>query len=122
MVSDLPFKFLHKTIIVHLVYCAVLWMNAGPAETGISEHYSPREIVTQIKMNYKKMCCAAFGDYIEASEDAIITNTMRPQTHPCIALGPSNNLQGSVKCIDLETGRVVTRRNFEILPMPDRII
>jgi hypothetical protein len=49
-------------------------------------------------------------------------NTLRPHTHPCIALGPSGNLQGSVKSFDLETGMVVKRHTVTELPMPDDII
>ena len=65
---------------------------------------------------------AGFGDYIEASTDKIITNDMKMRTHGCISLGPSGNWQGSQVCFDLETGRVVIRRNIEVLPMPDSVI
>ena len=34
--------------------------------------------------------------------DAIITNNMKSRTHPCIALGPANNIQGSLKCFDIK--------------------
>lgn len=47
---------------------------------------------------------------------------MEPRTHPAIALGPSGNLQGSVKFFSLETGCVLRRRNFIIIPMPKSII
>jgi hypothetical protein len=84
--------------------------------------FSPRKIVTQLKIDFAKHCRVSFGAYVEASEDADITNTMRPRTHPCLALGPSDNLQGSVNCFDLETGMVVKRRTVTELPMPDDII
>ncbi len=56
-------------------------------------------------MNYDKL--QQFGAYLEASRDETVTNTSRPWTHPCIALGPSGNVQGSTKCFDLLTGEVV---------------
>ncbi len=70
----------------------------------------------------KKDCRVLFGAYVEASNDAIITNTMAERTHSCIALGPSGNLQGSVKCFDLLTGKLVIRRTVKVVPYPDRII
>ena len=65
---------------------------------------------------------AGFGDYIEASTDEIVTNDMKGRTHGCISLDPSGNWQGSQVYFDLETGRVVLRRNIKVLPLPDCII
>jgi hypothetical protein len=47
---------------------------------------------------------------------------MTPRTHPCIACGPTGNLQGSVKFYCLATGRIIKRQNWTELPMPDNII
>ena len=52
----------------------------------------------------------------------IVTNDNTPRTHGCIALGPSGNLQGSLKCFDLETGKVVTRRIIKQIPWPERML
>ena len=49
------------------------------------------------------------GAYIEASTDAIITNVNNDRTHACIALGPPGNIQGSINCFDINTGRVLVR-------------
>ena len=65
---------------------------------------------------------AGFGEYIEASTDEIVTNDMKGRTHRCLSLGPSGNWQGYQVCLDLETGRVVLRRNIKVLPMPDSVI
>ncbi len=50
------------------------------------------------------------------------TNMMTPQTHEAIALGPTGNLQGSVKFYCIHTGRVLKRRSFTPMPMPDHVI
>ena len=47
---------------------------------------------------------------------------MKGRTHGCLSLGPSGNWQGSQVCFDLETGRVVLRRNIKVLPIPDSVI
>ena len=36
VVSDLPFKFLHKQVVIHLVHFCVMWLNAMPAEQSTS--------------------------------------------------------------------------------------
>ena len=109
-------------IVVHCIYFVVMMINGVPAEGGISEKFSPREIVTGRKIDMVKDCRAQFGSYIEPSKDADITNTTDERTHACLALGPSGNLQGSVKCFDLLTGKVIIRRTIKVLPIPGRIV
>jgi len=47
---------------------------------------------------------------------------MTPRTHEAIALGPTGNLQGSVKFYCIHTGRVLKRRSFTPMPMSDHVI
>ena len=65
---------------------------------------SPHELVLGRKFDVPKYACVEFGSYVEASYDHEVTNDMSDRTHGCIALGPSGNIQGSVKCFDLLTG------------------
>ena len=116
------FKYLHRLIVVHCLYFVTMMINAVPADSGISEKYSPHEIVTGQKLDMKKDCRALFGAYVEDSKDAVTTNTMDERTHSCIPLGPSGNLQGSVKCFDLLTGKLIIQRTVKTAPYPHRII
>ena len=104
VVSELPYNdCMSDQIVINLLYFVVFWMNAMPSTSGISEIYSPHEIVTGMKLDFKKHCRARFGAYVEASYDDVITNTMKDRTHACIALGPTGNVQGSVKCFDINS-------------------
>ena len=47
---------------------------------------------------------------------------MAPQMHQGIALGPTGNLQGTVKFYCLNKERVLKWHSFTPLPMPDRVI
>eukprot|EP00956_Cyclotella_meneghiniana_P038953 scaffold162906_cov46-Cyclotella_meneghiniana.AAC.1 len=125
VLSELPYKeCMPDVFIIFLLKFVILWMNAFPAKNGVSDEFSPREIVTGLRLDYKKHCQARFGAYVEASYDADVTNTMNDRTAPCIVLGPTGtgNVQGSVNCFNLETKKVVTRRTIKSLPMPDRVI
>ena len=122
VVSTLPYDLLHKQLVVHLIYFVVTWLNSFPAAQGISEKLSPREIVTQRQLSYETHCKAVFGSYVEAHDDHVITNTMKPRTRACIALGPSGNIQGTQKVFELSTGLVLKRRKIIPLPMPDSVI
>eukprot|EP00956_Cyclotella_meneghiniana_P009213 scaffold12647_cov40-Cyclotella_meneghiniana.AAC.2 len=96
VMSELPYKeCMPDVFVIFLLKFVILWMNAFPAKNGVSDEFSPREIVTGLRLDYKKHCQARFGAYVEASYDADITNTMNDRTAPCIVLGPTGNVQGS---------------------------
>ena len=55
-------------------------------------------------------------------DEPVPKNTMVWCTHEAIALGPTDNLQGSVKFYCIDTGWVLKRCSFPLMPMPDRVI
>ena len=94
-------------VVVRLVYFSATMLNVPVASGGISREFSPREIVTGKRFDTETQCRALFGEYIEASEDADITNDMSHRTQPCIALGPSGNIQGSIVCFQVKNAKIV---------------
>ena len=123
VISELPYKqCMPDVMIIHLIKFVTFWINAFVNENGASKVFSPRELLTGMKVDYEKHCQARWGAYIEASDDADVTNDMRDRTSPCVVLGPTGNVQGSVRCFNLETKKVITRRTVKELPMPDRVV
>ena len=115
------YQHLHKHILIRLVYFCILMINVIPAAKVISERFAPHEIVTGKRLNLKHLK-APFGEIIEASVDADVTNYIKGRTHPCIFLGPSGNCQSSQMCFDLEKVKVVLIRTITRLPIPERVI
>ena len=99
-----------------------MMLNETPSAQGISETFSPQVLVTQRVFDFDKMPKVEIGEYIEASTTDEKTNDMKSRTHELIALGPAGNFQGSLKCFDVETGKVVWCRTYKTLPISDRII
>jgi hypothetical protein len=120
--STLPFKAIPGRIIIELVYCADFWINAFPPSSGVSAFYSPRTIMTGMALDFAKHCKIPFGAYAEAHEEYQQTNTMAPRTPGVICLGPTGNFQGSYKMMCHQTGRKLTRKQLQELPMPESII
>jgi hypothetical protein len=89
---------------------------------GISQTVLPRELLLFWHFDYKKHCRVQPGTYCEVHDEPVPTNTMAWFTHKAIALGPTSNLQGSVKFYCINTGRVLKRCSFTPMPMPDRVI
>jgi hypothetical protein len=64
-ISVLPYKLLPKLVITELMHFCVMWMNSFPVKLGISEKWSPREIVSRHKLDAKMHCKVPFGAYCE---------------------------------------------------------
>ncbi len=61
VLNTLPFKKMPQVILIKLIYHIVLWLNAYPTKSGVSDTLSPREIVLQQKLNFKWHCKTRFG-------------------------------------------------------------
>ena len=91
MVNSLPFWYLHKQIVIFMVYYLTTFVNDVLVVEGIYRVFSPREILTKHILGFKKDCKAQFGAYVETSTDAIITHDTTSRAHKYLALGPSGN-------------------------------
>ena len=80
--ADMPVTHLHKQIVIHMVYFGQTMMNAFPAAKGISDRFSPREIVLGRPFDAERDLKARFGDYVEASVDADVTNDIKDALIP----------------------------------------
>ena len=122
MTSILPYNLLTKLMIIELMHFCVMWMISFSVKSGISEKWSPREIVSRHKLDAKLHCKIPFGEYCEVHADPDITNTMEPRTRWGISLGPTGNMQGSYKFLSLATGKKVTQRKFTEMPITNSVI
>ena len=109
-------------MVAALAEMVVLWLNNFAPKSGISEVYSPRQIVLGTKLDMKKHCKIEFGAYAQVHVENTPTNSMSPRTEGCICLGPVGNLQGSVYFMKLSTGHVVIRRQFTELPLTQDVV
>jgi hypothetical protein len=118
----LPYPKLTKMMVIELMHFCAMWMNSFPVRSGISEKWSPRELVSPTKLDAKLHCRAPFGSYCETHEDPDIKSMLDPRTKWEICMGPTGNLQGSYKFLSLSTGKKVIRRKFMEMPITDSVI
>ena len=71
---------------------------------------------------YNVHCKANFGQYVHVHHDPDKTNGMQNRTFPGIYLGPTGNMQGTVKVLVLNTGRVKKPNTFAEVPMPASVV
>ena len=122
VVNTLLFTYIQRRMKFEFIYFVTLWLNAFPVKSGVYETLSPREILLRWRMDAKKHCRVLPGSYCEVHDKPNPYNTTVSHTHKGIALGPTGNIQGSVKFYCLNTGRVLKRRAFTEIPMSTAVI
>ncbi|MEL6660938.1 MAG: hypothetical protein AAFR36_31085, partial [Bacteroidota bacterium] len=105
----LPYTAWPKLMIRSLALQSVLYLNIFPAKGGISQHYSPHQILHLRHFDYEKHCKYEFGSYVTVNNPLTRTNTNDSRSLDAIYLRPTGNLQGGHTVMDLETGAQITR-------------
>jgi len=119
---DLPFKRIPKLLTIWLVFNVVKLLNFFPPKGGISDTLSPKTIMSGETLDFKKHLCLKVGQYCQVHEEENPRNSQIARTRGAISLGPSGNLQGGFRFMALNTGKKITRRSWDALPMPDLVI
>lgn len=72
-------------------------------------------------VSYRKMR-ASFGAYAQVHESADRTKTTNPRTVGAIVLGMSESRSSYYEFMNLNTGKLLLRKNFTILPITDTVV
>ena len=118
--NTLPFTRLPGMLVVQMVSACNFWLNVYPPKDGVSRQINPRELITGIKIDFNKHIRAEFGEYVQVHEEH--DNSMQPRTTGAIATRPTGNTQGGFWFYSLTTGRMLDRRRWTALPMPQDVI
>jgi hypothetical protein len=119
VLHSLPFT-LPQSLLAWLVYYAVRQINIV-IHSGGPSGVSPREAFLGVKTDFTRDCRVGFGDYLEATNPHTHDNSMAARTQACIALLPIG-IQGTIRCLSLDTGKIINRDQFKVLPPPDTVI
>jgi hypothetical protein len=107
---------------IHIVLNAVQMLNFFPTKGGISDTLSPKTVVSGEALDYKKHLSLQVGQYCQVHEEDTPHNSQSPRTKGALLLGPSGNLQEGYKFMALNTGKKITCRSWDVIPMPDMVI
>jgi hypothetical protein len=93
-----------------------------PTKGGVSETLSPKTIVSDEKLDYKKQLSLQLGQYCQVHEEDNPIKSQIAKTKGAISLGPSGNLQAGLKFMALNSGTKIFRGSWDVIPMPDIVI
>ena len=83
---SLPFQATPKLMIKALAKRVVNFLNMFPPKEGISEHWSPRAIVTGKPLDYKTSCICPFESFVQATHEPSPSNTPAPSVQMAFIL------------------------------------
>jgi hypothetical protein len=118
----LPFDRIPKLLTIYIVLNAVKQLNFFPTKGGVSDTYSPKTIMSGETLDFKKHLCLQLGQYCQVHEEDTPRNSQISRTQGAISLGSSGNFQGGFNFIALSSGKKITRRSWNVIPMPDTVI
>jgi hypothetical protein len=118
--NTLPFTHMPPRLVIEMTKQAVFWLHSFPRIDGVSDHMSPREIMTGQRLDYARHCRFEYGEYVQTHEQH--DSSMTPRTIGALALWPTGNVQGTWYFMSLSTGRVLKQNHATQLPMPHEVI
>ena len=119
MCHHLPFTLTNLGITMCAMYC-VSRLNYEPSGTRVGGESSRTLFLGRNAVGTRDFRCG-FGDYVQCTTPTT-SNSMASRTEDCVVMLPTGNRTGSVKMLSLATGKIVTRDNFKVLPMPLSVI
>lgn len=120
IIAGLPYE-LGKNRMKDLVTYVVNRINTRRTKS-LTDNICPRSKMTGRKIDYKREFMLGFGDYVEAYDPKVKSNSMKSRSEPCIALYPSANISGSWILWNVKTETYVRRTHWKKLPIPDVLI
>jgi hypothetical protein len=104
------------------VFLALKLLKYFPTKGGISDTISPKTLMTGETLDYKKHLSLQLGQYCQVHEDDAPRNSQLPRPQGAICLGPSGNIQGGFRFLNLTSGQKITRRSWDNIPIPQTVI
>jgi hypothetical protein len=109
-----------KLLEIYCVYFCVQAVNNYITDGSI-DNSSPRQRFLGRKTDAKHDLRFIFGSYCHVTAPNT-NNSMKSRSEPCICLLSAGNLTGSVRMFSLQTQAVITRDNFNLLPIPTSVV
>lgn len=116
---QLPFTLTSLGMAMLVLFC-VSRLNYQVSEVGNFTE-SPRVLFSGRLTDGKLDSRVGFGEYVQCTVPNT-NNTMEARTEDCIAMVPTGSRSGSVKVMSISNGKMQTRDQFRILPMPLSVI
>ena len=107
-----------------LFICCIVWaLNYLPTTVNVN-NISPYEFLTGERPTYGRHFALPTESFCEVTEPKSIkhSDVNVDRTQPMLALNPTGSIRGAWRFFNLITGKVVTREQWKVKPMPQWVI
>ena len=117
-----PFQAIPKMMIEASAKRVVKCLNVFPQKGGISEHWSPRAIVTGRPLDCKTSCICSFGSFVQASHEPSPSDALATRSLDGIHLDDNDDkLAGGHKTAHLASGEEITCPKIAPVPITQEV-
>ena len=121
-IQSLPYLYLPRGMIIELISTVIQSLNQLPPLKGVNNRISPLTIMTGTDtLDYKRLTLP-FGSYVQFYEDNNPKNSMNTRATAGISMSMTQNENGCYRFFNLTTKKIVTRRRYVKLPIPQSAI
>ena len=115
-------QILSRLMVIELVYLQISWIIFYIPKDYISINIGPGTIICGRTYGYNLLCDQSiqFDEYVHAHTQ--IKKIMKLRTVCALKRRPSDNTQGTLYYISLESGRILYQRRCILIPMISSII
>ena len=122
VIASIPYAYLLNIMTKMLVIEATNRLNFFVNVNGI-EHYSPRQLLKEPKVDYGKHCQIPIFSYVQAPHEATVYNSQQPRTLDCLYMRPLYTMHGGHQLYHIPTGKLITRHGkLHVIPTPSHVI
>ena len=112
----------HPFLINKLVTYVLRNRNQLPVKDGISDRISPLGIVLGYPLPNYNCLKLYFDTYVQAYDNPKRTNTTDTRSVGAIALSMTPSASGAYDFMSPQTGRIIHRKHFTVLPITEALI
>ena len=122
VIASIPYTYLLNVMTKMLVIEATTRLNFFVNVNGI-EHYSPRQLLKEPKVDYGKHCQIPIFSFVQAPHEATVYNSQQPRTLDCLYMRPLYTMHGGHQLYHIPTGKLITRHGkLHVIPTPSHVI
>ena len=122
VIHSLPFQAIPNIMVALLAVEVTNHLNFFPPRGGISDYYSPRQIIEKRNLDYRRQCAIPMFTYVEATDDRAVKNDMKQRTISALYIRPKVTSSGGFEVLSLSTFQTFSRAHVTPLPMTPSVI
>ena len=121
-VHHLRYRNIPRLLLKHIVISKTEKLNWFPAESGLSDTFTPHQLLGLPPIDWNKDVKILQGSYCQAFTEHMIKNDLKQRTLDTLFLRPMPNKQGGYMMLNLTTNKEITSNRITQVPITDLVI